>query len=63
MIALLGAKPVFVDIDPRTYNIDPALLEAAITPRTQGDHAGLAVRAVRGLRRHQRDRRARTVCR
>ena len=35
MIALIGAKPVFVDIDPRTYNIDPALLEAAITPRTK----------------------------
>jgi UDP-2-acetamido-2-deoxy-ribo-hexuluronate aminotransferase len=35
MIALLGAKPVFVDIDPRTYNIDPALIEAAITPQTK----------------------------
>lgn len=33
--ALLGAKPVYVDIDPRTYNLDPALLEAAITPRTK----------------------------
>lgn len=35
MIALLGAIPVFVDIDSRTYNINPALLEAAITPRTK----------------------------
>lgn len=35
MIALAGAKPVFVDIDPRTYNIDPAKIEAAITPRTK----------------------------
>jgi UDP-2-acetamido-2-deoxy-ribo-hexuluronate aminotransferase len=35
MIALLGAKPVFVDIDPVSYNLDPALLEAAITPRTK----------------------------
>lgn len=35
MIALAGAKPVFVDIEPRTYNIDPALIEAAITPRTK----------------------------
>ena len=35
MIALLGAKPVFVDVDPRTYNIDPAKIEAAITPRTK----------------------------
>src|SRR6187455_3287119 len=35
MIALAGAKPVFVDIDARTYNIDPARIEAAITPRTR----------------------------
>jgi UDP-2-acetamido-2-deoxy-ribo-hexuluronate aminotransferase len=35
MIALAGAKPVFVDIDRRTYNIDPALVERAITPRTK----------------------------
>lgn len=34
-VALLGAKPVYVDIDPRTYNLDPKLLEAAITPRTK----------------------------
>ncbi len=34
-VALLGAKPVYVDIDPRTYNLDAALLEAAITPRTK----------------------------
>lgn len=34
-VALLGAKPVYVDIDPRTYNLDPALLEAAVTPRTK----------------------------
>jgi len=32
----LGAVPVFVDIDPDTYNIDPAAVEAAITPRTVG---------------------------
>jgi perosamine synthetase len=31
-----GAKPVFVDIDPTTYNIDPAAIEARITPRTKG---------------------------
>jgi UDP-2-acetamido-2-deoxy-ribo-hexuluronate aminotransferase len=35
MIALLGATPVFVDIDPRTYNLDPTALAAAITPRTR----------------------------
>ena len=34
-VALLGAKPVYVDIDPHTYNLNPALLEAAITPRTK----------------------------
>lgn len=34
-VALLGAKPVYVDIEPRTYNLDPNLLEAAITPRTK----------------------------
>lgn len=34
-VALLGAKPVYVDVDPRTYNLDPSLLEAAITPRTK----------------------------
>ncbi|WP_298818395.1 DegT/DnrJ/EryC1/StrS family aminotransferase [Chloroflexus sp.] len=30
-----GAEPVFVDIDPATHNMDPALIEAAITPRTK----------------------------
>lgn len=34
-VALLGAKPVYVDIDPKTYNLSPQLLEAAITPRTK----------------------------
>jgi dTDP-4-amino-4,6-dideoxygalactose transaminase len=34
-IARLGAKPVFVDIDPLTYNIAPAAIEAAITERTR----------------------------
>jgi UDP-2-acetamido-2-deoxy-ribo-hexuluronate aminotransferase len=34
-IMLLGAKPVFVDIDPDTYNIDPKKIEAAITPKTK----------------------------
>ena len=35
MIAILGAKPVFVDIDPRSYNLDAKLIRAAITPRTK----------------------------
>lgn len=34
-IALLGAHPVFIDIDPRTYNLDPNLLEAALTEKTR----------------------------
>lgn len=33
--ALLGARPVYVDIDPRTYNMDPEKLESAITSRTK----------------------------
>lgn len=35
VISLLGARPVFVDIDPKTYNIDPTKIEEAITPRTR----------------------------
>lgn len=34
-IAYVGAIPVFVDIDPETYNIDPTAMEAAITDRTR----------------------------
>ena len=34
-ICYTGAKPVFVDIDPRNCNIDPAKIEAAITPKTK----------------------------
>jgi UDP-2-acetamido-2-deoxy-ribo-hexuluronate aminotransferase len=36
-IARLGAKPVLVDIDPETYNIDPKALAAAVTPRTKAN--------------------------
>jgi UDP-2-acetamido-2-deoxy-ribo-hexuluronate aminotransferase len=35
MIAILGAKPVFVDINPDTFNIDAAKIESAITPKTR----------------------------
>ncbi|EPF6145962.1 DegT/DnrJ/EryC1/StrS family aminotransferase [Acinetobacter baumannii] len=34
-VALLGAKPVYVDVNPKTYNLDIEKLEAAITPRTK----------------------------
>lgn len=46
VVRYLGADPVFVDIDPETFNIDPAKLEAAITPRSKAivpvHFAGLA---------------------
>lgn len=35
VVALLGLKPVFVEVDPRTYTMDPASLRAAITPQTK----------------------------
>lgn len=34
-VALLGAKPVYVDVNPKTYNLNVEKLEAAITPRTK----------------------------
>jgi dTDP-4-amino-4,6-dideoxygalactose transaminase len=34
-ISYVGAKPVYVDVDDATFNLDPALVEAAITPRTK----------------------------
>ena len=39
-IALLGATPVYVDIDPVTYNLDPRKLEPVISFAHQGDHSG-----------------------
>jgi perosamine synthetase len=50
-----GGTPVFVDIDPRTYNIDPALVQRAITSRTKAilpvDQIGLAadIDAIRAI--------------
>ena len=35
VISRLGARPVFVDIEPDTYNMDPNLIEAAVTPKTK----------------------------
>jgi dTDP-3-amino-3,4,6-trideoxy-alpha-D-glucose transaminase len=34
-VSLTGARPVGVDVDPRTFTLDPALLDAALTPRTR----------------------------
>ncbi len=34
-ILLVGATPVFVDVDQETFNLDPALVERAVTPRTR----------------------------
>src|SRR5213083_3260382 len=34
-ISYVGAKPVYVDIDDATFNLDPKLIERAITPRTK----------------------------
>lgn len=46
VVRYLGADPVLVDIDPRTFTIDPALIERAITPKTKAiipvHFAGLA---------------------
>lgn len=34
-VALTGAKPIFVDIDPKTYNIDPSKIESAVSKKTR----------------------------
>jgi dTDP-4-amino-4,6-dideoxygalactose transaminase len=36
VIALLGFKPIMVDVDPDTFNVTPEIVEAAITPNTKG---------------------------
>ncbi len=38
-----GAKPVFVDIEPGTFNIDPSRVEAAVTARHTGDYPGASI--------------------
>src|SRR5579872_3486243 len=35
VVALLGLVPVFIDVDPKTFCIDPVAVEKAITPRTR----------------------------
>jgi perosamine synthetase len=34
-VVAVGARPIFVDIDPATYGMDASLLEAALTPKTR----------------------------
>ena len=56
VVARLGARPVFVDIDPRTFNLEPAGLAAAHLAPHQGHPAGSPVRSGG---RHGSDRRRR----
>ena len=57
VVRYFGAKPVFVDVEPRTLNVDPAAIERAITPRTKAimpvHFAGLAadLDAIRAIAR------------
>jgi len=34
-VSFVGATPIWIDVDPQTHNLDPALLEASLTPRTK----------------------------
>ena len=43
-VALAGARPVFVDIEPHHFCLDPDAVRAAITRRTSADHTGSPVR-------------------
>jgi UDP-2-acetamido-2-deoxy-ribo-hexuluronate aminotransferase len=63
MIALAGATPVFVDIDPRTWNLDPCAARGGDHAAHPRDHAGFALRPVRGFRRHLMRSRRGTGCR
>ena len=56
MIALIGAQAGLRRHRPRTYNMDPAKLEAAITPRTKAIMPVSLYGQCAGLRRDQRDR-------
>ena len=47
-----NAIPVFADIDPETYTLDPKQIEAKITPRTRGNSAGAPLRPARRHGRH-----------
>ncbi len=51
-----GIKPVFVDVDPKTLNLDPTKIEAAITPPDHRDPAGALLRPPLRCRCHPEDR-------
>ena len=57
-ISRLGAKPVFVDIDSDSFNIDPHQIERAITPPYQSGDSGASVRTMRRYGRDQQNRQA-----
>ena len=55
-ITYCGARPVFVDIDPSTANLDPARIERAVTPRTRAIIPDPSLRPPRGYGCHSFDR-------
>ncbi len=55
-VVYCGAKPVFVDSEPATGNMDPAKIEELITPRTKGHHRGASLRPPGGHGRAARNR-------
>ncbi len=50
-ITRLGGVPIFVDIDPQTYNLDVSQIEEKITEKNESDSAGSSLRAVCGYGR------------
>ncbi len=62
-IRYCGATPVFVDIEPATFNIDPDLIEPAITPTHQGDSRRPPDRHALRPGAHRADRAQSTACR
>ncbi len=58
-VEFCGARPVFVDVEPDTGNLDAAALEQAVGAEDQGDHAGALSRPALRHGPHQRRRQAR----
>ena len=48
-ISYVGAKPVYVDIDDATFNLDPKLIERAITPHTKADSCRCIFTGIRSI--------------